>query len=196
MTISATQTIKLSDSLIIGKGRDRICYEHPSDPEQCIKISIKSNKQSKREVRYFNYLKRKQVDLSKISICLGKVITNKGLGYSFHLIRDFDGKVSKTLKQCIESREFTIQEIQPSLVELKSYLITNKICVRDISPSNISCQKIHNKINLFIIDGVSNASINPLTIRYKALINAAIEKSWESLNRKLDKIQTSLEKGK
>lgn len=196
MTISATQTVKLSDNLIIGKGRDRICYEHPTDSEQCIKISIKSNKQSKREVRYFNFLKRRKADLSKISTYLGKVITSRGIGYSFYLIRDFDGKVSRTLKQCIESRELTIQDIRPSLVELKSYLITNKICVRDISPSNISCQKTHNGINLFIIDGVSNASINPLTIRYKVLVNAAIEKSWKSLDRKLNKIQASLEKGK
>lgn len=196
MTTSATQTIKLSDSLIIGKGRDRICYEHPTNSEQCIKISIKSNKQSKREVRYFNFLKRRKVDLSKISTYLGKVITNKGLGYSFYLIRDFDGKVSKTLKQCIESREFTIQDIRPSLVKLKSYLITNKICVRDISPSNISCQKTHSGINLFIIDGVSNTNINPLTIRLQVLVDAAIEKSWKSLDRKLNHIQISLEKGK
>lgn len=192
MTNTATQIIHLSENLVIGKGRDRICYEHPADPEQCIKISIKSNKQSKREVRYFNYLKRKQVDLSKISTCLGKVITNKGLGYSFYLIRDFDGKVSSTLKQCLESREFTIEDFRSSLMELKSYLIINKICVRDISPSNISCQKTNRGINLFIIDGVSNSNYNPLTIRLPSLINASIEKSWKGLERKLLRINESL----
>lgn len=182
----------LTDELIVGKGRDRICYEHPSNTKLCIKVSITTDKQSKREVSYFNFLKKTNADLSKISIFRGKVNTDKGLGYTFDLIRDHDGKVSKTLRQCLESQEFTIQWIQPQLTELKKYLISNKICVRDISPSNISCQRTPAGINLFIIDGVSNANINPLTIRLQSLVNASINKAWKGLDRKLARINRAL----
>jgi hypothetical protein len=183
--------IELSDDLIIGKGRDRVCYKHPAVFNLCIKISITTDKQSIREMRYFKFLESKQADLSKISTFLGKVKTNKGLGYSFDLIRDYDGKVSKTLLQSLESNECSMQKIRPLISELKQYLITNKICVRDISPSNISCQKTKDDINLFIIDGVSNSNINPLTIRLQGLINKAIEKAWKGLNKKLERFETS-----
>lgn len=182
--------IKLSDDLIIGRGRDRICYEHPSDINLCIKISMKSDKQSIREMRYFNYLKSKKVDLSKISTFLGKIETNNGLGYSFDLIRDYDGKVSQTLLQSLETNTCTLEQVRPLIAELKEYLMTNKICVRDISPSNISCQKTGNGIDLFIIDGVSNANMNPLTIRLPRLIYNSIEKAWKALNRKLARFET------
>jgi hypothetical protein len=184
--------IHLSDDLIVGKGRDRVCYEHPQNSNLCIKISISNDKQSKREVSYFNFLKRTDADLSKISIFRGKKNTNNGLGYTFDLIRDHDGSVSKTLRQCLESQEFTTQWIQPQLIKLKQYLITNKICVRDISPSNIVCKKKPHGIDLFIIDGVSNSNINPFTIRLQSLVNASIDKAWKGLDRKLSRIEQSL----
>lgn len=183
--------IELSDDLIIGKGRDRICYEHPTVFNLCIKISITTDKQSIREIRYFKFLKSKQTDLSKISIFSGKINTNKGLGYSFDLIRDYDGKVSKTLLQSLESNECSMEQVRPLISDLKHYLITNKICVRDISPSNISCQKTQHGLNLFIIDGVSNSNFNPLTIRLQGLINKSIEKAWKGLDRKLERFETS-----
>jgi hypothetical protein len=188
------ELIQLSDDLIIGEGRDRICYEHPAIHEQCIKISKKSDKQSKREMHYFSFLKNKNTDLSKISTFLGVVETNKGLGYAFDLIRDNDGNVSKTLLQSLQSKDFTTDDIRPLLSDLKEYLINKKICIKDISPSNISCQKTLAGINLMIIDGISNSNINPLTIRLDTLINAAIDKAWKGLERKLVRIEKSFKK--
>jgi hypothetical protein len=187
------EKIQLSDSLIIGEGRDRVCYIHPHKKNQCIKISISNNKQSKREVRYFKFLTSRHFNLSKISKYQGEVITNLGKGYAFDLITNEDGNVSKTLRQCLESRLFTIEEIQPKLLDLRESLVRNKICVRDISPSNISCQETSKGINLFIIDGVSNANINPLTIRIQSLVNTSITKAWKGLNRKLASLEKRLE---
>lgn len=188
--------IQLTDDLIIGKGRDRICYAHPHRKDQCIKISISNDKQSKREVRYFKFLTNKNVNLSKISKFQGTVITNLGKGYTFDLIRNEDGNVSKTLRQCLEFKKFTIDDIQPKLINLRKYLIKNRICVRDISPSNISCQETSKGVNLFVIDGVSNANVNPLTIRLERLINASITKAWKGLERKLARIEKSLTRKK
>lgn len=184
--------IQLNDSLIIGKGRDRVCYEHPRLKNLCIKISISNDKQSKREVSYFKFLQKTSKNLSHISAFRGKTNTNLGLGYTFDVVRDHDGKISKTLRQCLESRIFSIESIRPEINDLKEYLISNKICVRDISPSNISCQITPHGTNLFIIDGVSNSNINPLTIRLQSLINASIDKAWRGLNRKLVRIENAL----
>ena len=187
-----SDTIQLSDDLIIGTGRDRICYEHPTIKDQCIKISISSHKQSRREVRYFSFLNRKKVDLSHISTFLGKVKTNQGAGFCFELVRNEDGKISLTLRESLEKQIFSLKDIQPKLEYLKEYLISNGICIRDISPSNIICQNTAKGINLIVIDGIGNSNINPLTIRLPRLINSAIIKAWKSLDRKLARIEESL----
>ena len=185
-------TIQLSDDLIIGTGRDRICYEHPTIKDQCIKVSISSHKQSRREVRYFSFLNKRNIDLSHVSVFLGKIKTNQGAGFCFELVRNTDENISLTLRENLEKQIFSVKEIQPKLEELKEYLINNGICIRDISPSNIICQNTNQGINLIIIDGVGNSNSNPLTIRFTSLINSAIIKAWKSLDRKLARIEESL----
>jgi serine/threonine protein kinase len=181
--------IQLSDQLIIGKGRDRICYEHPLIKTQCIKISIDTHKQSLREVRYLAFLKRKKTDLTYISNFCGKVKTNLGDGYCFELIRDNSGQVAPTLREALEGRITTLSNVHTELEKLKKYLIDNSICVRDISPSNIIYHRISNEIKLIVIDGVSNSNFNPLTIRVKKLTTIEILKSWMSLTKKLTRFK-------
>ena len=189
-----SETIQLSDDLIIGTGRDRICYEHPTSKEQCIKISISSHKQSRREVRYFSFLTKRNIDLSHVSVFLGKVKTSQGLGFCFELVRNINGEISITLRESLEKQIVSIKEIQPKLEDLKEFLVSNGICIRDISPSNIICQNTTEGINLIVIDGIGNSNINPLTIRFPRLITSAISKAWKSLDRKLARIEKKLHK--
>lgn len=189
-----SEIIQLSDELIIGKGRDRICYEHPTIKDLCIKTSINTHKQSRREVRYFSFLQKRNTDFSHVSEFLGKVRTNKGTAFCFKLIRESSGKVSPTLREALEQQIISLKDVQHELILLKEYLIVNRICVRDISPSNIIYQTTPHNINLIIIDGISNPNLNPLTIRHPKLISAAIGKAWKSLERKLTRIEKSLHK--
>jgi hypothetical protein len=189
-----SETIQLSDDLIIGTGRDRICYEHPTIKEQCIKTSISSHKQSRREVQYFSLLTKRNINLFHVSVFLGNVQTSQGLGFCFELVRNVNGEISFTLRESLEKQIVSLKEIQPKLEDLKKYLVSSGICIRDISPSNIVCQNTIEGINLIIIDGIGNPNINPLTIRLPRLINSAISKAWESLDRKLDRIEKALHK--
>ena len=189
-----SETIQLSDDLIIGTGRDRICYEHPTIKEQCIKTSISSHKQSRREVRYFSFLTKRNINLSHVSVFLGNVKTSQGLGFCFELVRNVNGEISITLRESLEKQIISLKEIQPKLKDLKEYLVSNGICIRDISPSNIICQNTAEGINLIVIDGIGNSNINPLTIRLPSLINSAISKAWQSLDKKLARIEKSLNK--
>lgn len=178
----------LTDDLIIGKGRDRVCYRHPSDINLCIKISIKNNKQSFREARYFSFLYKGKKDLSHLSCYRGKVETSLGIGYVFDLVLDHDGQVSKTLTHFFEQANTPYSTIDSSVINLREYLIKNRICVRDISPSNIVYQKLSKGYKLMIIDGVSNPGISPLTIRLGILIKRANDKSWKSFHRKIKRL--------
>ena len=102
------------------------------------------------------------------------------------MILDEKGQISSTLTEVIRNAEVPYATIRSLLDDLHAYLLTQQICVRDLSPNNIMCQKQDGKINLVIIDGVSNPSINPLNIRVAFMSRYFIKRSWRSLERKVD----------
>ncbi|MEQ3692654.1 MAG: YrbL family protein [Thalassolituus sp.] len=186
------EIINLSKAELIGQGRDRNCYRHPSIHNQCIKVSRKSQKQTRREQAYFAYLMKRSADTSKLSHYLSTVQTTHGEGATFELILDDKGQISSTLTAVIRDTEVPYSTIRALLDDLRSYLLTQKICVRDLSPNNIMCQQQDGKLNLFIVDGVSNPGINPLNIRVAFMSRYFIKRSWRSLERKVDGLYQEL----
>lgn len=180
--------IILTDKLVIGKGRDRICYQHPSNQSLCIKISVTNNKQSVREARYFSYLYKTRSNTRQLSCYQGTVETNKGKGYLFDLISDDNGNASKTLTELFKCGSLSDKEIEAPIQQLKNYLVDNRICVRDLSPSNIVYQRLGSDFKLVIIDGISNPGIYPWTIRFKHFVKRANDKSWASFHRKVQRL--------
>lgn len=175
--------------MFIAQGRDRACYHHPSNKNICIKISIKPEKQSLREKSYLEFLARRKVDLHLISLCRGTVITNLGKGYLFDLAVNYDGRLSQTLTQAIKTKSISKTDVTRLLIDLKKYLITHLICIKDISPNNLSYIKTTEQTGfLYIIDGIGNPNHNPLTIRSKSLTHKAINSAWERLERKVRKL--------
>lgn len=185
--------LELTDELFIGKGRDRVCYQHPIDPSLCIKISIRNNKQSVREADYFQYLYTRSLDLSLLSCYKGEVETNLGKGYMFELVRNHNGAISETLTQMLQKKTISAERVVAEAAKLRAYLINNKICVRDISPSNIVVQNLGTTQCLRVIDGVSNPGVFPWTIRIPCLIARANDKSWHSFHRKVLNLSKTLD---
>lgn len=186
------EIINLSKAELIGQGRDSNCYRHPSIHNQCIKVSRKSQKQTRREQAYFAYLMKRSVDTSKLSHYLSTVQTTHGEGATFELILDDKGQISSTLTAVIRNTEVPYSAIRALLDDLRSYLLTQKICVRDLSPNNIMCQQQDGKLNLFIVDGVSNPGINPLNIRVAFMSRYFIKRSWGSLETKLQLLRQEI----
>ena len=177
--------ININENLHIGSGRDRACYLSPQDPNTCIKVSLSTDKQSRREVAYYKFLMSNDFDLSLIAKYYGSVMTDKGKGECFEVIRDYDNSISLTLRQCIKERTLDTEQIFSLLASLKIYLIDNKIVTRDLSPANIMIKRTSvEEIELRIIDGLGNPNINPLTIRVKKLASKAIIKSFNKLIQK------------
>lgn len=183
----------LNEENLIGQGRDRACYTHTEDPKLCIKVSLRPESQSIRERNYLKYLKEKRKDLSLISCHMGEIETNHGKGHLFQLERFADGQIAPTIKEAIQRHLFSKKQLLSELQTLKNYLITNAICVRDLSPTNIVCkQGINNQIIFKIIDGIGSPNHNPLTIRWRRLTHQAIEKAWQRLERKINQIHPQL----
>ncbi len=185
--------INLNQAELIGRGRDRDCYRHPEVVNQCIKVSRRPQKQTKRERVYFSLLMLWERDTSHLAHYLGSVKTSKGEGATFELMLDDNGQISETLTEVIRNQRIPKQQLRVMLDHLREYLLENQICVRDISPNNIMCQKRDGLYRLVIVDGVSNPGVNPLNIRLSFLSRHFIRKSWRSLEQKLEKLCTELE---
>ena len=185
--------LTLSDQLIIGKGRDRICFAHPEFRDLCIKVALRPEKQTRREKRYFHYLKQKCKDLGKLAPYLGKVETNLGSGAVFPRVLNDDGTPAHNLTYAIRNGLLNDTLIDAQLVTLKQYLLDNAICVRDVSPSNIMCKEYEQGYNFMLVDGVTNPGINPLNVRIKYLARRSVRSAWPSLERKVNRLRKERE---
>lgn len=177
--------IQLDSTMLIGKGRDRVCYIHPADDSLCIKVAINREKQSRREKRYLNFLKKRGKDLSLLSDYKGVTKTNLGVGHIFELARDDKGNVAPSLKTAIQNKLISENEVEQLILKIEAYITEQSICAYDLSPNNIVVlMKDHKNINCKIIDGVGVAKPNPLSIRLDSLILKSQKHSLARLRRK------------
>jgi len=89
----------LKKSLIIAKGKGRIVYSHPDNPNQCLKIVYhKTINENKIDIKYYRHLQNRGASFKHIACIRGEQNTNKGNALVFDLIKDYDGKISKTLQ--------------------------------------------------------------------------------------------------
>lgn len=110
--------MKLSATQPIGTGRHRMCFVHPNNPAQCIKILFNKEsggeKEVKRELAYYQHLQARGIDWSGLPKYLGSIDTDMGVGHIFDFICDGDGSPSKALSDYLESA--SSEEIAPKLI--------------------------------------------------------------------------------
>jgi hypothetical protein len=131
----------LDDSLLIGKGANRICYQHPLEQEKCVKIPHASSYKTQiLECDYYKLLHSNNISWKHICRYHGEVDTNIGRGFVYELICDFDNTISLPFSDYLQltpSRDIETEVILQSLKELKQYLLLNKIIIRNLRPYNI-----------------------------------------------------------
>lgn len=182
-------SIELNQTLFIAKGRDRACYKHPIDPKKCVKVGLRPEKQSVREKSYFEFLHKRDTDTKALCTYQGEVSTNLGKGYLFELALNQDATLAPTLKHAIKAKLIKRSELDAKLSKFKDYLINNRICVKDLSPSNFACQFNKNgDFKLTLIDGIGSPNFNPATIRSDYLTQRAIQTAWKRLERKINQL--------
>lgn len=155
--------IELNDELLLGKGRERAAYLHPLDNSKVIKvvhaIDEKLN-QNELEYDYLRYLERKKVPFSHLTKCYGFVNTNKGKGYVFDRVKDYNGKTSKSFKELVLNEGLSKENELELISQLKDYLFKNNILFIDIALSNVFCQEFKKgKHKLILTDGIGGKRI-------------------------------------
>ena len=183
--------IELNDSYLVNKGTNRACYIHPHDAQKCIKITFSGNfKETNREIKYYNFLKKRAVSWDMLALYYGNVDTNLGEGECVEIIKDYNGNISKDLDKYIF--DGAIDKEIPNIVELlsklKKYLYQEKIYVKDLNPINIVYKKFNEtEGKLVIIDGLAHSNYIPFSMNIDSYVLKKIDSSWKNLSFTLNK---------
>jgi len=181
--------IKLTQVNYIAQGTNRACYIHPLDNTKCIKVTISNDyRESNKEIKYYKFLESKNISWVQISKYYGSILTNKGQGEIFDLIRDYDGSISKTLSYYLQTEELTRTILNPKklLFNLKEYTLKENIVVKDLNTKNMMYQKIdENNARLILVDGIYNNSFLFYSNFFPFLAQRKINKLWDNFESSL-----------
>jgi hypothetical protein len=139
--------LRLSEQMIINRGRERVCYQHPQNTGFVIKIPLdtggKKNRTNQDEWKGYQLLRKEKRDLSFISHCHGFVDTDHGQGLVCDCVRDDDGAVSKTIWDIvIFDDDCDVDYITEITRKLCDYLLSGRIWLFDLNPKNIALKRL------------------------------------------------------
>lgn len=188
--------IVLSNQTPFAGGGNRLCFVHPDEPDRCVKVlrphqqghlvrqrhriprnlrSAKHYDDNERERRGYDYVNsiRDEAVWLHIPRYYGRVQTDIGYGSVTQLMRDFDGAISKTLRQ----RLYVVgRKTQPddaylnSINELLEFIRRTSFLSRYLTPQNIlSVRLSENRERLYLIEGFGPAQWIPI-VRYISIL--------------------------
>jgi len=184
--------LTLESSQLIGRGLRRECYFHPEDEFKCIKIVVAGDhKETAREQSYYRLLEKRKISWNLLARFYGNIETNRGEGAVFELIRDYTGKVSKTLEHYFSVNSgagLNYQTLTRSLPLLKEYLLQWKIMTMSLKPQNIVYQKTNfNTAQLVVIDNIGNSDFIPICNYVHRMAIRKIKRKWQRFEVSLAK---------
>ena len=186
--------LQLSDKMVINRGRERICYEHPENDQLVIKITLGSSGRKSRanhhELKGYLLLREEKKDLSFVSHCHGFVNTNYGEGLVCDSIRDNDGTISKTIWYIVVLEENCDVEYILQVVEkFCNFLMFHQIWIFDLNLKNIALKLLADgTYKPYVIDMKGryvNHEFIPLSTYIPYFANKKLKRRSEQLLRRI-----------
>lgn len=177
----------------IGRGAEKIVYRHADDPNLCIKLCAKNNARSiRREIKYFNFLEKKQIKASFVPKFYGAFQAENTIGFLQECFLDksnggeFDS-VSQ-LYSYITSGSCDLDEVLEMLEALKKEMVQKNIIVCDLHSYNFLRVEKNGHARLIIIDGYGSPEILPLPQYLSFFGKFKIERQWKKFYRRLEPV--------
>jgi hypothetical protein len=149
--------LDLTHAIELGAGNERRCYQHPLDPESCVKVARSEGgkrRQNRQEFLYFETLIARNVPFDHLPAYRGKVDTSQGPGMVYERICHDDGTPAQDLEHHIRHGTVSERQARKLLQELYRYLMRYGIAVSDLNPDQLMLKKSASGDRLIIIDGV------------------------------------------
>lgn len=148
--------MNISEDHYMGRGRAKVVYRHPDDPNICIKFPNNDKRRSQHDIlREISYLKKHQQNLPWVSPYLGEISCDRGVGYLYEIVRNEDGSLSQSLADL--DHEKYKEHLEPKLAAMYVNLIKEHAVVNDLRLSNLFVrEKGDGSFELILIDGFGN----------------------------------------
>ena len=178
------ETINLNESLLLGEGRHKVVYAHPTDSRKCIKIMKDSlDTELERELKYHRALARRGKKLSMLVEYYGEVETNFGKGYLFERVMDYTGETSRELSFVLDNPAETQKLLgcttEDVLHRFHDMLLEQKLVVSNIDSYNYMIQLLSpTKYTIRAIDNIGTPAHVPLAYYFDFLALKHIKKYW------------------
>ena len=177
--MSTGEKLILTDDLKLGDGNHKVVYAHPSDKTRCVKLLFTTpDADFDREMKYRRALGDKADKMTLLTKYFGEVETNKGIGYVFERVTDFDGRESRTLLEHIQNPTGT-EDLIDLLLQFKRVFIDEKFIAAGMDPDNFLVQRIsENERRIRIIDNIGTSAKFPILYYSDFLMEKRAWKYW------------------
>ena len=159
--------LELDESAPVAIGEHRKIFEHPDNRNLCLKVVwLGGAEETEREEKYYRLLEKRKISWARLARFHGFVATNLGQGAIFDLIRDYDGRLSRSLGYYLASN--TLDEahqlsLTNAFVPLKEYLCRYRVITMMLKSQNIVFRKVNEvEGDLVLIDSVGNSDLLPI----------------------------------
>lgn len=176
----------------LGRGADKIVYRHLQKPSHCLKICSKNRSNAtQREIRYFEFLKKRNVHASFIPEFYGAFEGADFIGFEQECILDkanggqYDFVLP--LSKYIRDPASNLSEIRDMLAKLKKEMILTNVIVCDLHGLNILVVGKKSSKYLVVIDGYGSPEFIPLPKYFSFFGKMKIERQWKKLETRLER---------
>jgi hypothetical protein len=203
------EPLTLSDKEPFGIGGRRLCFVHPLDASKCVKVLRNDAERTIRIANssaYFARFRREYdnnadekraleklyrrigPEMTKhLPRCYGVAPTDRGPGLVLDLMRDFDGKISRSIRELI-STGTPIAELRAPYDEFSQFLLKHRIQTRNLLDHNIVARReAEQQWTLFLIDGLGDSAWLPIAGMIKGMaenrIRKRIAKAWPKMEQ-------------
>ena len=204
--------LKLTPDLLIEAGDNRACYHHPGNPGLCVKVDKPDGLAAKKRGRFAGRLRRllffgreelshnEREFLNHLAAhkkagrdfhrfapcCHALVFTSEGVGLTFDIVRDSDGRVSPRLADFVlENPGARCQTTLAITDELQLFILANDFRFQfGFHPWNILVQNRGGETRLILADWKGeNRELIPISSWFRAFARAKIRRRFNRLRK-------------
>lgn len=206
----AEPTLRLAGLTPFGVGGRRLCFVHPGDLHKCVKVPRQDDRRTIRmnrrtliparfrrfydnnanEMRALNHLFRKigPGAARHLPRSYGMFPTDLGPGLVLDLVRDADGRISRSLRELL-STGFAVDEFREAFDELGEFLLTHHVLTRALLDHNIVAEhRADGRWRLYLIDGLGDRAWLPIAEWIRSLGQAKVRRRLNEAWRRFEKL--------
>lgn len=180
------ERVNLDNLTPFAHGANRYCYQHPDNPNRCLKVIRQENIEARFRrqspvkrllgsarlndnvqelkahaqpaIRQLLRVSKESIVWSHLPRFCGRVETTLGSANESELIRCADGSVAPTLESLIRGNKVT-PELQEAISRFEAWLADTRILTRNLLPHNLVVTDRSGQSELFLVDGLGAPTI-------------------------------------